>query len=80
MKNKVAFEPEVYVCISDKLMQQDAETQYYFYLFGGLFNDGYSVETMWLWMVGWLMNWRGFVRSGRCLTEVVTEQLPAGTK
>jgi hypothetical protein len=28
-KNKVAFETEVYVCVSDKLMQQDAEIQYH---------------------------------------------------
>jgi hypothetical protein len=28
MKNKVAFETEVYVCISDKLVHQDAEAQY----------------------------------------------------
>jgi hypothetical protein len=28
MKNKFAFELEVYVCISDKLAQQDAEAQY----------------------------------------------------
>jgi hypothetical protein len=28
MKNKVAFEMEVYVCTSNKLVQQDAEIQY----------------------------------------------------
>jgi hypothetical protein len=32
MKNKVAFETEVYVHVSDKLVQQDAEIQYYEYL------------------------------------------------
>jgi hypothetical protein len=29
MKNKVAFEMEACECISDKLVQQDAEIQYY---------------------------------------------------
>jgi hypothetical protein len=28
MKDKVALETEVYACISDKLVQQDAEIQY----------------------------------------------------
>jgi hypothetical protein len=29
MKNKVSSEMEVNVCISDKLVEQDAEIQYY---------------------------------------------------
>jgi hypothetical protein len=29
MKIKVAFETEVYVCVSDKLVQQDAEIKHY---------------------------------------------------
>jgi hypothetical protein len=33
MKNKVAFETEVYVHLSDKLVQQAAEIQYYEYLY-----------------------------------------------
>jgi hypothetical protein len=30
MKNKVAFDTELYVCVSDKSVQQDAEIQYYY--------------------------------------------------
>jgi hypothetical protein len=29
MKNKAAFETEVYVCINNELVQQDAEIQYF---------------------------------------------------
>jgi hypothetical protein len=29
MKNKFAFETEIYVCTSDKLTQRDSEIQYY---------------------------------------------------
>jgi hypothetical protein len=32
MKNKVAYETEEYVLVSDKLVQQGAEIQYYEYL------------------------------------------------
>jgi hypothetical protein len=35
MKNKVAFEKEVYMCISDKLVEYDAEIQRFVCLEGG---------------------------------------------
>jgi hypothetical protein len=48
MKNKVAFETELYVCVSNKLMLKYDIT----YIFSGLFNDAFTVETTWRRMIG----------------------------